>query len=48
VWERGGGGEKSNIIRYWGNRREALGVIRINGNMPPQGKGEWGQCEATF
>jgi hypothetical protein len=42
-WERGGKGEKENMIRYGDgrDRREALKASRMNGNMLPQGHGRW-------
>jgi hypothetical protein len=36
-WEKGGGRERGNMIRYEGagDRREALKASRIKGNMQP-------------
>ena len=40
-WERGRGGEKENMIRYWGegDRKEDQMANRINRNKQPQGMG---------
>jgi hypothetical protein len=37
VWEKGGEGERGNMIRYWGrNRSKVLSARRMNGNRQSQ------------
>jgi hypothetical protein len=41
-WEKGG--EKGNMIRYWGARSKTLKASRMNGNMQPWEVGDPLEC----